>query len=53
MLPSLRRSLHLRFGPTHASARATRLNWLGSAAYAIKKARIMILAIYHGAQHWP
>ena len=22
-------------------------------AYAIEKARIVILAIYHGAQHWP
>jgi plasmid stabilization system protein ParE len=32
---------------------ATRLNWLGSAAYAIKKVRIVILAIFHGAQHWP
>jgi len=23
------------------------------AAYAIEKARIVILAVYHGAQHWP
>lgn len=23
------------------------------AAYAIEKARIVILALYHGAQHWP
>ena len=23
------------------------------AAYAIRKARIVILAVYHGAQHWP
>jgi plasmid stabilization system protein ParE len=50
MPPSLWRYLHLRFQPTHSRAPATRL---GSAAYAIKKARIMILAVYHGAQHWP
>jgi toxin ParE1/3/4 len=23
------------------------------AAYAVEKARIVILAVYHGAQHWP